>query len=270
MEAVFRMHTGALIDAHVHFYPCFEVEIFLDMAVANFSKANRGDALWVLCLAESRRDYWFDSLVADPKKILPRRWSLRATAEDVSLILARDDGVQLALIAGHQIVSAENIEVLTIGQRYKMADGAPATQVIGNALEHPSLPLLPWGFGKWLGARGALVEQLMQTFGTQLLLGDNGGRLAQTATPSLLKRAAAAGHRLLAGSDPLPFPREARRVASYGAYLEGQMRGESPFAELQMLLATQAVALPYGEAESPGRFLRNQGMMQWRKRVASV
>ena len=264
------MHTGALIDAHVHFYPCFEIEIFLDMAVANFSKANRDDALWVLCLAESGRDHWFDSLVADPKKVLPQRWSLHATAEDVSRVLLRDDGVKLALIAGHQIVSAENIEVLTIGQRYKMADGAPASQIIGNALEQSSLPLLPWGFGKWLGARGALVEQLLQTYGTQLLLGDNGGRLAWTSTPSLLKRAAAAEHRLLAGSDPLPFPREAHRVASYGTYLQGCLPGESPFAELQKLLARHAVAAPYGVAESPGRFLRNQGMMQWRKRVASV
>ena len=258
------MPAGALIDAHVHVYSCFEPAAFLDAAVTNFSATGKLGAARVLCLSESAGDAWFEALarnVAD----LPSAWTCHDTAEDVSRSLTHRNGSTLFVVAGHQVVTDEDLEVLTLGMRRKLPDGASAEATVQQALDAGALPVLPWGFGKWLGARGTLVAALKKRFGDDLLLGDNGGRLAGTRPAPMLRRVSAAGECVLSGSDPLPVAGGERRVASFGVFLPGEVDYAAPWQSISRLLEAGA-AEPYGRLESPVAFVCNQLMMQWRKR----
>jgi len=260
------MRPGALIDAHVHYYSAYDTQRFLDAASQGFADHAEGDAVRVLCMAESASDNWFASLL-EPDSLVNTNWQRFSTNEPQSLRLQRQsDNAELLIIAGHQCVTAEDIEVLMLGQSAKHPDGEPASQVVRAALNAQALPLLPWGFGKWFGARGELVKSLMAEFGHDLLLGDNSGRLEGTPTPALLRAGEEAGHCMLPGSDPLPMRGEEHKVASYGAYLEGNISLETPFADLQALITKGVKPQPFGGGETLLRFVRNQLLMQKRKR----
>jgi len=271
------MHSGALIDAHVHFYPTYDVKRFLDAASDSFARQPQTSARRVLCMAESAADNWFGTLALcseqpskQPPALAGSDWTRHPTNEPQSLRLTRDrDDAELLIIAGHQCVTAEDIEVLMLGHVEKYPDGDPAEVVVAAALAAGSLPLLPWGFGKWLGKRGELVAQLKEKFGAQLLLGDNSGRLAGTPTPALLRSGQEQGHCLLPGSDPLPMQGEEQKVAGFGAWLPGDMSAEAPFADLKTLLANGNQPEPFGAGETLIRFVRNQLLMQVRKRRTS-
>ncbi len=264
------MQSGALIDAHVHFYPTYDVKRFLDAASDSFARQPQASARRVLCMAESAADNWFGTLsepAEQPAALTGSGWVRHLTSEPQSLRLTRNgDDAELLVIAGHQCVTAEDIEVLMLGHRDKYPDGEPAEVVVAAALQAGTLPLLPWGFGKWLGKRGELVERLKEQFGTQILLGDNSGRLAGTPTPALLRSGAEQGHCLLPGSDPLPMQGEEHKVAGFGAWLPGDVSVATPFADLKALLANGAQPEPFGAGETLVRFVRNQLLMQIRKR----
>lgn len=264
------MSSGTLIDAHVHFYPSYDAKRFLDAASDSFAQQPSASARRVLCMAESSADNWFGSLTNQPEQpeaLVKTGWTLHATHEPQSLLLRRDaDSAELLVIAGHQCVTAEDIEVLMLGHVEKYADGQPAEVVVKAALDAGSLPLLPWGFGKWLGKRGELVAQLQAQFGKQLLLGDNSGRLAGTPMPALLRSGQEQGHCLLPGSDPLPMQGEEHKVAGFGAWVPGEISAEQPFADMKALLESGAEPEPYGAGETLVRFVRNQVLMQVRKR----
>ena len=260
------MRSGALIDAHVHFYSAFDTQRFLDSAIAGFACQAENSAARVLCMAESAADNWFGSL-GNPETLAETNWQCVPTDEQQSVRLVRQtDSADLLVIAGHQCVAQENIEVLTLGQHQKQLDGAPARQVIEATLAAKAIPLLPWGFGKWLGSRGELVDSLLNHFGQELLVGDNSGRLGGTPEPALLERARTRGHCMLPGSDPLPMAGEEHKVASFGCFIEGEISNSTPFADLKRLLASEARPEPFGRGETVMRFLRNQLLMQKRKR----
>ena len=81
--------------------------------------------------------------------------------------------------------------------------------------------ICPWGFGKWLGARGKLISDLAQRKPEQFNLGDNGGR------PWLWAWVPQFGNKrpkVINGSDPLPLLGEIKRVGSYGIKFDLQER----------------------------------------------
>ena len=260
------MRSGALIDAHVHFYSAFDTQRFLDSAIAGFACQAESSVARVLCMAESAPDNWFEAL-GTPETLAETNWQCFPTDEQQSVRLVRQsDDADLLVIAGHQCVTQENIEVLMLGHYQKYPDGAPAQQVIEATLAGDAIPLLPWGFGKWLGSRGELVDSMLSQFGQNLLVGDNSGRLGGTPTPALLESASARGHCMLPGSDPLPMAGEEHKVASFGSFMEGKISNSTPFADLKRLLASETKPKPFGRGESLVRFLRNQLLMQKRKR----
>jgi len=269
LEEVAWMRSGALIDAHVHYYSAYDTQRFLDAASEGFERQAEERAVRILCMAESAADNWFGSL-SEPDSLAHTDWQRFPTQEEQSLLLKRkSDNAELLVIAGHQCVTAEDIEVLMLGQSAKHPDGQPADTVVQAALDAGAIPLLPWGFGKWMGARGELVASLLETFGKQLLLGDNSGRLNGTPTPALLREGSERGHCLLPGSDPLPMRGEEHKVASFGAYIAGDISLETPFADLKTLIAGGAEPVTFGGGESLLRFVRNQLLMQKRKRWPS-
>jgi hypothetical protein len=161
-------------------------------------------------------------------------WTAQPTSEAVSLRLARPDGATLFLVAGRQIVSSDGLEAVALGLR----DAPPDRQhtladLVTSIRDAGATPIIPWGAGKWLGRRGAVVRHVLAGASAgQLFLGDNGGRPWFWPTPAPFAIAAAKRIWTLPGSDPLPFPDHAERAGSFGFRLSGTLDAASPATDL--------------------------------------
>ena len=267
-----------LVDAHVHLRSCFEPPVFLDEAYRNFvgvsdKYSDNGGTYGVLCLVTSPNDLGFGWLTnflsmdrSQNDNFLPRM-SLTATQEEASVCLSLRDGGILVVVAGRQVVSSENLEVLAIGTCEQFESGTPTPRLIKKIVKVGAIPIIPWGAGKWMGKRGRLVDELVESSELPpFFLGDSGNRPAFWPRPTHFRRAEDKGIKILSGSDPLPFPGEAKRVGSFGVALKGSLDAETPAQDLKRkVLDPSTVLHQFGSAERPLRFLRNQLKMQFRK-----
>lgn len=269
-----------LVDGHVHLHSCFEPAAFLKAAQMNFDhvaqRFHPGQSFaGVLCLTEGARETGFDRLLDVGKRqnaagpAGPNAWRLRHTKEDTSLVFSSTAARTLMVIAGRQLVSRERLEVLAIGTRQPFTEGAPVQDLIRQTAEADALPVIPWGFGKWTGARGKLVRQLLHTPGLPpFFLSDSGNRPAFWPPSSLFRLAQEKGIRNLPGSDPLPFSDEYRRPGSFGFVLPGPLSSTTPARNLKEKVSDPATPIPcFGNGETPWRFIRNQLGMQYQKRM---
>jgi hypothetical protein len=268
-----------LVDAHVHIYDCFDLQTFLDSAVANFSAqavqlANGDDFTGVLLLAETSGQNWFERLaeyIEDGPDVDSNRfdgWTFCRTAEECSLWAQNKMGHGMYLIAGHQIVTSERLEVLALATNSRFGDGAPLRRIIRDIRKKGGLAVIPWGLGKWMGRRKEIIENALEDInGTEVFLGDNGGRPLFLPRPRLFGLAQANGIKVLPGSDPLPFQNESRRVGSFGFSLKGSVRQNIPAEDLKQKLREPATHIqPYGNAQHLLPFLRNQCKIQVTKK----
>lgn len=271
---------SVLIDAHVHIYNCFNLSSFLNSAYKNFLEAQNsisetGQFVGVLLLTETAKHNWFEKIQAeaenpDSKNVngdLCDDWTFRSTDEPCSIIASTSDNKQLIIIAGRQIVAAERLEVLALGTEKRFADGLPINDVIKSVYETGAIVVLPWGFGKWLGKRGAIIQKILEhEKNIPLYLGDNSGRLSLLPTPQHFKFARWKRIFILPGSDPLPFPSESSKPGSYGFILDGTINIQTPAAALkEMLSANMNDLMTYGKLESPYRFFKHQFTIQFNK-----
>jgi hypothetical protein len=218
-------------------------------------------------MTETARDDAFAAFAARAGGAARDGWSFRATAEAESLLACRDGGAVLGLVAGRQIVTAEGLEVQALGTMVTFPDGEGLDATLDRVRAAGAVAVLPWGFGKWSGRRGALVEARIREGGAgDLFLGDNGGRLAAGPRPRLLDLAESRGLVVLPGSDPLPIPGQERRVASFGFVLDGPVDADRPAESLKAgLRGLAASPRAYGRATGLAPFVRNQIFMQLRK-----
>jgi hypothetical protein len=260
------------VDAHVHIYDVYDLDALLDAAVGNFERAARANGAGaleregMLLLTETARDHAFDALAAGERK--PRRWQVAATQEPAVLRLSRDPATILWLVAGRQVATREDLEVLALGTTRRFPDREPIQASVAASDESAAMTALPWGFGKWWGARGTIIQGLMRSQRPRpLFLGDNGGRLSLTAQPRLLRDGERAGHRVLPGTDPLPFAGQERRVGGFGMFLTDWELTDRPLAQLvARLSAADSAPHTYGSLTGPIPFVRLQIAMQLRKR----
>ena len=178
-------------------------------------------------------------------------------------------GFECFLISGKQIVTQENLEILGLGMEGEVEDGMDIDRVIEKVIEAGCLPVLPWGFGKWTGDRGKVVDKLVGAKKySPFFVGDNGNRPRFMKMPEQLTTGMGNSMRNLQGSDPLPFRHEAEKVGSFGVQITGTLSKETPFDSLYQILSEEAVDIePYGDLESALRFVKNQVAMQIVKRL---
>lgn len=238
------MPSGDLvaIDAHVHLHDEREAMETLEAASRNFSRHAPGAATAVCMLAERDGFDVFSWL----------RTKLRATAENESLWF--DESHRLLIVAGRQIESSEGLEVLglALGMPLQL-EGRPAHEIIAALRTHDSLPVLPWGAGKWLGSRGHLVDRLLDDE-PGLFLGDNGGRPGFWPVPRFRR-----GVRVLPGSDPLPLPGASSAIGSFGCLITCDLPADRPASALRRALRDPASRLlRFGRLTNPLRFAIDQ------------
>jgi hypothetical protein len=178
----------------------------------------------------------------------------------------RDGSETVIIVAGRQIVTAERLEVLAVGCVDEFPDGKPIRDVMCAVADCGALPVVPWGFGKWLGARGRIVRSLVETPPVTFSLGDNGGRAALLPRPPLLGVAERRGIPVLLGSDPLPLAPEVTRAGSCGFVVADWATTARPaellVRRLRSLRRTPAV---FGDLNTLHGFVRSQLELRWRR-----
>lgn len=263
-----------IADGHVHAHS-FAPGPFLDAAVANLERAAAGLAdrtgarLPYLLLVETDREDFFERASRRPSSW--GSWRIRPTAEPEALLAEDAAGRLLVLVAGQQIPTRRGLEVLAIGTLDRVGTGLPFGEALNAVLDSAALAVIPWGFGKWWGERGRLVErELYRAVSPSLFLGDNGGRLWWTPRPRLMEGAEARGVRILPGSDPLPFPDQSTRVGRAGFVASGRLDTHRPLAALVAALARGAPVRRFRDGERTLPFIRSQIRMQLHKRARKV
>jgi hypothetical protein len=258
------------VDAHVHLHPCFNWTTTLNAAVKNFERAGctGQNSSRFLLLTESYGDCAFETILSHATKGGGvRGWRIRPTEETLSLKVTCSTEQELILVAGRQIVTAEGLEVLALGCRNIIDDGPSVVEAIETVRAAGALPVIPWGFGKWVGRRGQVLDDYLRRKGHRkpLFLGDNGNRIRHLPQPKWLRWAQDHGVTVLPGSDPLPFRSEQTKPGSFGFLLQGRINPDKPMESLTTILSSSPPLTNYGKLETPWKFLVNQGAMQWHK-----
>jgi hypothetical protein len=254
----------------VHFHGCFEEGPFLDAASTNLitDAVDSSMVHAVICLTESSDADWFERLtkVGPETKFGSSQWQIRATREANSLLAIDSRGQKMAIIAGRQIVCGEGLEVLALGYGQSIDDGQPIRSVMQTVAGSSAVPVVPWGFGKWVGPRGTVVKGLLCDPPCRFLLGDNGGRLAAGGEPVLFGEARERGIDILPGTDPFPFRWDSQRVGSFGIEWDGGLDPGTPYQNFRSLvLSTDSAGIPFGRLETIPAFFRNQIAIQLKK-----
>lgn len=212
------------VDMHVHLYPFHRLHTVFDSAHRNLRQAAPEADRFALCLAERAGQHAFDAMRRGELK--PAVWRVGPAPEGGGLDLRAPDGSCLWLVPGRQLVTAERIEVLALGRDLALPDGQPLHDTIANVRAGGALPVLPWGFGKWLGARGRRVRAAIEGADPgSLAVADTYLRPRHAPPSPNLRLAASRGLAVLAGSDPLPQPGEEEVAGRYGVLVEGEPGG---------------------------------------------
>jgi hypothetical protein len=257
-----------LVDGHVHFHCLFSWRVFLDAAVQHFARARAehalaADAPGCLMFTESAGVHAWRSLLEDESLTRPLGWQLER-GDRCGAILHRRGHDPIVILAGRQIVTAERLEVLALGCVRELPDGRPTQETADAVVGEGALPVIPWGFGKWLGARAAIVRDVVAAMGPRLYLGDNGGRPRSWPRPGLLAWAEARQTLVLNGSDPLPLPDQAMRAGSYGFVATG-WRDDAPGARaIDAVRALRRTPPTFGGRSSLVAAARAQAGIRWR------
>ena len=280
MELTSNFHHMILADAHVHLHPCFNTSHVWDAARDNFQTiANQvqyqGNYVGVLFLTEIRSEQRFQALYdtankpsSDPQPDHPpESWRIYQTHEPCSLLIKHADTTTLVVLAGRQIVTQENLEVLALITDQEFEDGHPLPDTIATIYKAGGLPVLPWGVGKWIGRRGTLLKQVIESdLGATICLGDNSGRPVFWPRPPYFKTAEQKGLRILPGTDPLPLVSESNRPGQFGFLIEDSLDLMRPGESMKTLLLNANTSIqPYGQLEKPIRFLLNQLSLRYQK-----
>ena len=208
-------------DGHVHVYPAYDLGAVFSAIDRNLSSlAGRLDAkgtriVKAAFLAERSDCRFFSEWCKRP----PRRgeYTIRATAGKAALLVRRGSEPAFYLLAGRQIVTSERIELLGLIMAGEVPDGVHARATLERIRAAGGIPVLAWAPGKWWFRRGRTVRALLNTSkAADFMLGDTTLRPTLWLTPGLMRRARRMGHRIVAGSDPLPFAGEERVIGTYG------------------------------------------------------
>lgn len=255
------------VDGHVHFHSFDCAAHTLDAAAANFRHYGSRNAglLGALLLTQARRERVFEFL---RDRGSCGSWAMNAIPGEAESLLAQRKDQRILIVCGRQVRCASGLEVTALGTTLDFADGRPFEETIADVKSRGGLASLPWGFGKWLGARGRVVRASLKRHDPRsLAICDNGSRLEAFGPPRLIRQCRSSGYLVLPGTDPFPFGKDHRRTGSFG-FLVPEPGTSEPWRDILSWLQSLDESPPvYGAASSPGRFLINNIGIQFYNRL---
>lgn len=257
------------VDPHVHIHRCFPLHKLFDAACVNFAaQAYEHDITefgGMLLLTESQGDDWFNWLAKMADEREPIRngcvdaWTVSRTEEKSSLILQSDRGDELVIVAGRQIITKENLEVLALLTETVFPDGASLAITVQAIRDNGGLPMASWGVSNWSGERGKILSEFLSSQKPgEFFLGDTSDRPKFLLYPDQFIQAETQGVKILPGSDPLPLRSEWWRLGSAGFSVLAEISEHTPAQYLKHLMQDPTVKLtPYYSPETLFRFTKN-------------
>ena len=229
------------IDAHTHIYSEIHAENTLANGGENLKQLVEPGASTVCFLCDPVGSDIFSRLrdLSDPDCRAANRagCSVSITSESTSLTVSNGTEAGVVVIRGQQLVSSEKLEVLAIGHTANLTTGRPLHKMLDEARAAGAHIIVPWGAGKWMGARGRLVSEMLKREAFPgLHIGDNGGRPAVWRVPQF-RLAAERGIKIISGSDALPIAGDERRIGTYGTVIDRQLDTSSPWQSIASFLA---------------------------------
>lgn len=267
--------NSILLDAHVHFYPCYDSQAFFKAAFRNtkalLSSANLPTtAPRVLCFTEAAgNDYFAKWLNMAQAGETLGKFNLSVIAGSVPMIAvsSSNESGDLWLLPGRQINTDNGLEVSAYGLQQALPDGGTLNQLVERVQAAGVVMALPWGVGKWFGGRGEEIQQTLGCYSKSVGVSDNANRPLFWPMPKLLAPAAQQ-QTLLAGSDPLPVSTSVVDVGRYGVIIKNSGTVQSVDQILDLLAPTSTSKRQLvGRRESSISFVVNQVRMQIRKRL---
>ena len=238
-----------LIDTHVHIYPFYQIDVALRAMLTNPEEESNSAATRIACLTERYDCDIFAQIKQGQIDGLENLFEIEFDEPNNLQIRSRTADKKFHLIAGQQIVTKENIEILALNTTNRIPDGLPALEVVAQILETTGIPVVAWAVGKWMFKRRFVVEELLTSFTPkELAIGDTSLRPIGWSTPALMRQATETGFQVLCGSDPMPISGEENRVACYMSSVTTKKADLSPTDILPKLLSDPEITI-----ESSGR-----------------
>jgi hypothetical protein len=227
-----------IVDTHVHLYPCYDLRIAMVNLFGNLSGFG-GDAQKAAFLAERYDCDYFNRIKNNGQQILGNKFKVEVAGEENALVISADDGDQLYLYAGRQIVSRERIEILALATDFVTTAEWDARKVVEHVIEKGGIPVISWAPGKWFFKRKKVVQDLIDQFNPgEILIGDTTLRPHIWKEPDLMYSASQKGFSIVAGSDPLPFEGEEKYLGCFGSLIEGEISDNEPVSSIRSILKT--------------------------------
>lgn len=217
-----------VLDSHCHIYPQYDLEVFFRSFVLN-TKALAPSADRALVLTERTSESFFDQISRNHLSFATVK-----LCDEFSLSI-ESNNESIYCFAGRQVASKENIEVLALGWKEPLPSGLPISELISRVLDGGSICVVPWSFGKWLGARGKLVKEIFNAVtDDRFFAGDIWGR-------HFLFGDLKGANRVLCGTDPLPLQSEGKEAGRFCSLLEGNIDPNSPWVSMKNAILTSEI-----------------------------
>jgi len=157
----------------------------------------------------------------------------------------------------------ERLEVLALNSRLLVDDRTRSlADLIQMIRDTGGIPVLPWGVGKWTGARARVIEAILARDG-RIVVADNGNRWRGSAPPFLIRSAATAGNPVMAGSDALPLSSQAKRAGCAGIRMEGDPEKKTAAGIFSALMAKPEAWARWNTGASAPAFVWHAIRMQF-------
>ena len=260
------------IDTHVHVYPgedSFRTLITGGRRLLDVTASGK-QAVLILCepSGQDEFDRMFERVTKGQWSMAKETWEPIASDESVSISIENENREGISIIRGQQIVTRENLEVLAFGHEGRISDAKTLQATIESVRTSAGHIVLPWGAGKWLGHRGRLIDEVIQSEheSPRFHLGDNGGRPWFWPVPQFSK-AAEMNIKVLYGSDPLPIPHDESRIGTYASGFSCDFDRLAPWKSVSTVLSDPASTPDaIGSSMATWDFVRCQAGLRLRQR----
>ena len=263
-----------LCDGHVHLEHQDRFPELLDTCLCNMKKAIPESSgtqrlQGILLMAELPGQSWRAELLDRAEKRgnvgRTKTWSLRRADQGAHIICENDNGDQLVCLTGQQVATSENLELLLFGHEEPYRPESLLKSVEKN-VKQADLVVVPWGVGKWLGARG---EKVLELLGREdisgYVLGDNGNRPAAWKKIPQFDIARKRGIPIVAGTDPLFLSGQIKRVGTYGMLVSEESERCFSTSEIRELLQNNNSMKTYGALQRLHSFVAVQIALRVKK-----